>query len=112
MSWLEIIELRSSEAKQPYLEELLRKMVLVVDNQNRNAHIRAYTRINVVTDTSIHIKHNSTPMDINGSLIGIRLASTLKEHGFVSHRIWAQLKQKPTGKKGKNETRRKDATEY
>ncbi len=91
MSWLEVIELRSPGNKQVRLEELLRKLVSDFAKLEKKTEIRAYTRMNVETDTSILLFHKSKDPQQQGSQIGLLLTSILKEFGYVSHRIWTEL---------------------
>ena len=91
MSWLEIIELRSSGRKQPHLKELFNKVVSEINALDKEVQASAFSRVTVEADTSIHIRHFTTPVNNSGSPLGQRLASALNEYGYVNHRIWSEV---------------------
>ncbi len=91
MGCLEIIELRSSEISREEIEGNLRKLVKDFSRNNKGLEIKAYKRIDVGTDSSIHILNRSTNSDSTVSEIGEKLKAILKEYGYVSHRVWSEL---------------------
>ena len=91
MGWLEIIELRSSEISREKMEDNLRKLVRDFSRINNELEIKAYKRIDVGTDSSIHILSRSTKSVSTASEIGEKLKAILKEYGYVSHIVWSEL---------------------
>ena len=91
MGWLEIIELRSLEISREEMEDNLRKLVRDFSRNNNDLEIKAYRRIDVGTDASIHILNRSTKHASTVSEIGEKLKAILKEYGYVSHRAWSEL---------------------
>jgi|APSaa5957512622_1039677.scaffolds.fasta_scaffold130893_1 hypothetical protein len=91
MGWLEIIELRSSEISSEKMEDNLRKLVKDFSRNNKELEIKAYNRIDVGTDSSIHILSRSKKSVSTASEIGEKLKTILKEYGYVSHRVWSEL---------------------
>ena len=91
MNWLEIIELRSTGSNRQLLESELQNLIRELDRETRRQAIKAYHRMRVDSDFSIHLFHDSKEAEINGSRLGLRIASALKAFGLVKHRIWIEL---------------------
>jgi hypothetical protein len=91
MKWLEIIELRSVYSNQELLESKLQKLFDQLDQERKKQEITAYTRLLIDTDFSIHLSHDSKKVEKNGSPLGLRIASALKEFGSVNHSIWIEM---------------------
>ena len=91
MKWLEIIELRSAGSNNKLLESQMQKLVNEVHEKTEQNAVRAYCRLMVDTDFSIHLFHNSKKVEKSGSPLGLRLASALKEFGLVNHSIWTEM---------------------
>jgi hypothetical protein len=94
MKWLEIIELRSVGSNRGLLESQLQKLINEVDREAKKQAIKAYTRVMIDTDFSIHLFHDSKKAENSGSPLGLRLASALKEFGLVNHSIWVEMHSK------------------
>ncbi len=94
MKWLEIIELRSAGGNSKLLESQMQKLVNEVCETTKNNAARAYCRLMIDTDFSIHLFHNSKKVEKSGSPLGLRLASALKEFGLVNHSIWIEMHSK------------------
>ncbi len=91
MKWLEIIELRSAGGNSKLLESQMKKLVNEVYERTKNNAVRAYCRLLIDTDFSIHLFHDSRKVENRGSTLGLRLASALKEFGLVNHSIWIEM---------------------
>ena len=50
--------------------------------------------MNLEVDFSIQLNINSRDIKGNGSRLGHRIASIMKEHGIVNHSIWKELDEK------------------
>ena len=94
MKWLEIIELRSVGRNRELLESQLQKLINEVDKETKKQAIKAYSRVMIGTDFSIHLFHDSNKVENSGSPLGLRLASALKELGLVNHSIWIEMHNK------------------
>ncbi len=90
MKWLEIIELRSADCDRGSLESQLQKLIYEVDRETKKQTIKAYSRVMIDTDFSIHLFHDSPDVENNGSSLGLRLTSALKEFGLVNHSVWIE----------------------
>jgi len=90
MKWLEIIELRSVDSNRELLESQLQNLINELDKETKKQAIKAYSRLMIDTDFSIHLFHDSKKVENNGSPLGLRLASVLKEFGLVNHSIWIE----------------------
>lgn len=91
MKWVEIIELRAVENNQELLESQLQQLIHQVDKEANTPAIKTYHRVMLDTDVSIHLVHDSTTVERNGSPLGLRLASSLKEFGLVNHSLWIEM---------------------
>ena len=87
MKWLEIIEIRSASADPETLQSILKDLV----KSEKNQKIRSYCRLNINSDFSIHLHHDSETILTGGSPLGLQLASSLKEFGLVNHNIWIEI---------------------
>ena len=94
MKWLEIIELRSVDRKRDQLKSILLKLIEEVDKETKRKSIRAFSRSKLDTIFSMHLFHDSKKVKYNGTPLGLRLSSALKEFGFVNHSIWTELHSK------------------
>ncbi len=90
MKWIEIIELQSVSGNQVLLETNLKNLINEIGQKIENQSIKIYNHISIETNFSIYICNESINADINGSSLGLRLASTLKEFGLVNHSVWIE----------------------
>jgi hypothetical protein len=90
MKWLEIIELRSVDSNRELLESQLQKLINEVDRETKKQAIKAYSRVMIDTDFSIHLFHDSKKVENSGSPLGLNLVTALKEFGLVNHSIWIE----------------------
>lgn len=90
MKWLEIIELRSVGRHQALVEQELADMVAGMEPKDKPRAVNVYSHVSVETDFSVHLLHDSETIEVNGSPLGLRLVSWLKEFGLVNHSIWKE----------------------
>jgi hypothetical protein len=90
MKWLEIIELRSVGDKRAMIESQLKSMFDEMKQETGKQKIKVYSHITVETDFSIHLHNDSKSADIDGSPLGQRLVSALKEYGLVNYSVWVE----------------------
>ncbi|MCG8571651.1 MAG: hypothetical protein MJB14_16065, partial [Spirochaetes bacterium] len=55
-----------------------------------NISICLYVQSHINTDFSIHIEHQSGPVEKMGSELGLNIASNLKVFGLVNHNVWKE----------------------
>ena len=96
MKWLEIIQLRTTERSMTKLKSQLEALINEVEEETKKQAIKAYSHIAIDTDFSVHLFHDSKKAEVNGSQLGLYLASALKEFGLVNHSIWIEMNK--TGK--------------
>lgn len=87
MKWLEVIELRSVEKDLELLKSQLKRLTTDIEKEHKMQVIMIYCRLLIDTDFSIHIFHDRDKVDNEGSSLGLRIASALKEFGLVNHKI-------------------------
>lgn len=92
---MEMIELRTTEKNRGVLEEELETWIRGVDAPRAQMTCRVFRRSYVETDYCVQILHDSAEVKSHGSRLGLLMASTLRAHGLVSHRIWIPLEHKP-----------------
>jgi hypothetical protein len=91
MKWLEVIELRTVNSNRELLESQLLTLIDAIEKAAQQQAIKSYRRVMIDNDFSIHLFHDSTKVENKGSQLGLRLASALKEFGFVNHSIWLEM---------------------
>ena len=91
MKCLEIIELRTAESNSKLLDMQMQKLIDNVAKEMSNESIKAYFRVMIDTDFSIHLFHDSLEGDKSGSKLGLYLTSILKELGLVNHSVWKEI---------------------
>ena len=91
MNWLETIELRSIEENRKSLESQMVKLINEVNREARKQAIKVYSSMTINTDFCIHLFHESKKAEVNGSRLGLRLASALKAFGLVNYSIWIEI---------------------
>lgn len=90
MKWLEVIELRSTDSDKVVLEMQLDKLLTEVEKEIQGKGVRAYRRVSVETDFSIHLLHESDQIEICGTELGLHIVSALKDFGMVNHTVWKE----------------------
>ena len=93
MEWLEIIELRSAPGSEGLLESQLESLAA----SGRGSGITIYRRVNLNTDFSIHIRHESPVTNDRGSALGLQLVRALSPCGLVNHTVWVPESPRPGG---------------
>lgn len=93
MKWLEVIELRAVDVNRELVESKLNALMDEVGAGGRNHKAMAYRRALVDSDYSIHILHESDPVENLGSPLGVRIVSALREFGLVNQRVWVVIHQ-------------------
>ena len=91
MKWVEMIELRSIDGNRELLKSHLQQLIHQVNKEVNTQTIKAYRRVMVDTDVSIHLVHNSPHVEHGGSPLGLRLVSSLQEFGLVTHSVWIEM---------------------
>jgi len=87
---LEIIELRAVRVDRNLLDDQLKSLVGDLIKSEEIQNVKIYNRLRVESDFSIHLLRNYEKEDINGSPLGLRLTSELKEFGLVNHSVWIE----------------------
>jgi len=90
MKWLEIIELRSVGKNRELLQTHLQQLIDDVEMEARKHFIKVYNHVMIDADFSIHLLHESDKAENEGSSLGLRLTSALKEFGLVNHSVWIE----------------------
>lgn len=87
MTWLEIIEIRSSGSNLDLLELQLQDLI---KEFNRDTKVKLYKHIELETDLSIHFLHYSKKSYSKCRPISAQLIQSIKEFGIVNHTVWIE----------------------
>ena len=91
MNGIEIIEIRALHKTKEKLETELQKVLVEVEKEPGDFHVKIYSRINLETDFVILIMCESK-RTLNGeSQLGILLSEGLKDYGMVNYSKWQEL---------------------
>lgn len=90
MTWLEIIEIRAIGDNQEILKSQLLDLINDLSNEEELKSVQIYRRVNLETDFSIHLFHDSEKNDSSCSTICTRLVPALKDFGFTHHTVWIE----------------------
>jgi hypothetical protein len=88
MKIIEIIHVRLS-ANMP--QSLSKKIRRSIGDEVSSEVFTIFQRDNLESDLAVHIHRNENNTQCGPSLIGIHLASSLKEFGLVEHTVWKEL---------------------
>jgi len=91
MKWLEIIEIRSAGNRRKLIDSQFRHLIKDAQKDTRDIALKIYKDGTIDTDFSIQLFHNTGEVKHQGSALGQRLASTLKEFGIVNHRVLIEI---------------------
>ena len=90
MTTLEIIHLRMAGQDQEALALAIWKAVATADDA---PDVRVYHHARVEGDLIIHLHREGTGQDTEASVLGLRLASLLRNHGMVGHSVWVRREE-------------------
>lgn len=90
MSWFEVIHLRVTGWETEKIVPLVQQLVGEALDEGSCREIKMYRRAMVDTDLSILLFHDTMNIEINGSDLGLRITSALKEYGMVNHTAWLE----------------------
>jgi hypothetical protein len=91
MKWVEIIELRTVDIDRALLSLKPVSLMAEVSQESELQAIKLYRHGRVETDISVHLFYDSEQAEIQGSPLGLHLASALKEFGLVNHNVWVEI---------------------
>ncbi len=91
MSWFEVIHLRTTERETEKIVPIIQQLVGEAVEEGSCQEIKMYRRALVDTDLSILLYHDTIKIEKNGSSLGLRIASALKDYGMVNHTTWLEV---------------------
>jgi len=91
MNWIEVIHLRITERETEKFVPIVQQLVGEAVEEGSCREIKMYRRALVDTDLSILLYHDTIKMEKNGSSLGLRISSALKEYGMVNHMTWFEV---------------------
>jgi predicted DNA-binding protein with PD1-like motif len=89
MRVLEIIHLRSAGERLVALSEKIEESLRTTDEQAEV--VTMYSRSGLGTDLAVHI-HREVADETGRSILGHRLAVSLRVYGLVEHTVWEELR--------------------
>lgn len=97
MKWLEIIEIRTAGLLKEELQCALSDLIEEMSQEPEYPVIRVYKSYTVGNDYSIHLAHAKDRPNAAGSAMGVHVADSLKNYGFVHHHVWSELRKMKPG---------------
>jgi hypothetical protein len=94
MKWIEIIELRLSDAHREKTQSMLNKLINDAAREGNDLAVEVYRNADVSNGFSIHLTHDTKKVDNGGSQLGLSIAASLKAYGLVNHTIWLNMNGK------------------
>ena len=90
----EIIEIRTSKHLQAQVEKLLKDLIEDIQSDSENRGVKLFQRMNLECDFAIQLIIDSSEVNGEGSMLGQRVSSIMKEHGIVNHSFWKEIHEK------------------
>jgi len=90
----EIIEIRTSKNSQVQVEKQLKDLIEEIQCDSEDNGAKLFQRMNLDVDFAIQLICDLRDIKGNGSRLGYRIASILKEHGIVNHSVWKEIDEK------------------
>lgn len=87
--------MRSPDGERESLKSKVLGLIDTIRDPKEKGNIQAYHRVLIDADFSIHIFHESNNVETNGSRLGLRIVSALKEFCLVNHTIWHGIDKEP-----------------
>lgn len=94
MKFQEIIEIRTSKNSQAQVEKLLKDLIEDIQGSSENRDVKLFQRMNLECDFAIQLIIDSNDLSFEGSMLGQRVSSIMKEHGIVNHSFWKEIDKK------------------
>ncbi len=91
MSWLEVIHFRATARQTEQLLPIVQQLVGEAQQEGSCKEIKVYRRALVDTDLYISLYHDTSKVEKDGSSLGLRMASALKELGMANHTVWSAI---------------------
>ncbi len=88
MRRLEIIRLRLTGPRRTDTLAAIRESLAGL---GARGHVEVYRHAGIPTDIGIHLRHEGDRADPELTLLGARLADSLREMGMVEHAVWDEL---------------------
>ena len=88
---LETIELRTSGQNREKLECILEKLLAGLRSNGEQEQIRVYNNRLIESDYCIHLHIQAEQSNKEGSPLGLRMVSALRDYGLVHHNIWCEM---------------------
>lgn len=90
MMWLEVIHIRVAGQECDRLLPILTELLQEMREKESCKKVKLFRRVLLKNDVCLHLYHESENADIEGSPVGLRLATMLKPFGMVNHTVWTE----------------------
>lgn len=91
MQWVEVIQVRITKQDTEQIVFLAQQLAIEAKEEASCQEVKMYRRTFVNTDLSILLFHDIVSQEKDGSSLGLRIASALKEFGLVNHNSWLEI---------------------
>ena len=89
--YLETIELRTTGQNREKLESVFEKLLAGLNSDAEQEQIQVYNSQVIERDFCIHLHFQAENPNREGSPLGLRMVSALKEYGLIHHNIWCEM---------------------
>lgn len=93
MMWLEVIHVRVKDQECDRLIPIMKDVLLEVREKRTCEKVKFFSRALLNNDVCLHLYHDSENAGVQGSPVGLRLATMLKTFGMVNHTVWTENEQ-------------------
>ncbi len=102
MMWLEVIHVRVTDQECDRLLPIFTDLLKEIREKENCKKVQLFRRALLKNDVCLHLYHDSENAGVEGSPVGLHLATMLKPFGMVNHTVWTE-KEQMTSRQGMNE---------
>lgn len=93
MMWLEVIHVRVTDQECDRLLPIFTDLLKEIREKENCKKVKLFRRALLKNDVCLHLYHDSENAGVEGSPVGLRLATMLKPFGMVNHTVWKEKEQ-------------------
>jgi len=96
MMWLEVIHVRVADQECDRLIPIFTDLLKEIREKESCKKVKLFRRALLKNDVCLHLYYDSDNAGVEGSPVGLRLATMLKPFGMVNHTVWKESEQVPS----------------
>ncbi|MFW2368843.1 MAG: hypothetical protein ACN4GW_20695 [Desulforhopalus sp.] len=90
MMWLEVIHIRVTDHECDRVLPVFTSLLKEIHEEESCKKAKFFRRALLKNDVCLHLYHESENAGIEGSPVGLRLATIIKSFGMVNHTVWTE----------------------